>query len=142
MSIWIVAADSACARIFQGESLRGTWEEVEDLADPLVRHPTDDPPTGKPGLTTGVHGTHRLQPKHSPREAADLAFARIVCDRVRRALDSNRIDAFCLVASPHFLGLLRQSMGEHLHKALLRDVDKDLTRHPVAEIRQHLLAAA
>jgi protein required for attachment to host cells len=140
MSIWIVAADAACARIFQGESLRGEWEEVEDLADPLARHPTEDPPTGEQGRMSGSHGPHRLQPKHSPRGAADIAFARLVCERLRRALDSNRIQAFCLVAAPHFLGLLRQSMDEHLGKALLRDLDKDLSRHTVSEIRQHLLA--
>ena len=89
---------------------------------------------------SGNHGTHRLQPKHSPRESADIAFARLVCARLRRALDSNRIQSFCLVAAPHFLGLLRQSMDEHLGKALLRDLDKDLSRHTVGEIRQHLLA--
>lgn len=142
MSIWIVAADAASARIFEGQSLRGEWEEVEDLADPLARHPTDAPPTAAQGVMSGPHGTHRLQPRHSPREAADITFARLVCDRVRRALDNHRIEAFCIVASPHFLGLLRQSMDEHLHKALLRDLPKDLTRHPVKEIRQHLLAAA
>lgn len=142
MSIWIVAADAASARIFQGESLRGDWQEVEDLADPLVRHPTDDPPTGQQGLISGSQGSHRLQPKHSPRESADMAFARLVCERLRRALDSNRIQAFCLVAAPHFLGLLRQSMDEHLRKALMRDLDKDLTRHPASEIRGHLLASS
>jgi len=142
MSIWIVAADAARARIFQGQSLRGEWEEVEDLAEPLARHPTDVPPEAAPGLVPGPHGTHRLQPRHSPREAADIAFARLVCERLRRALDAHRIDAFCLVAAPHFLGLLRQSMGEHVQHSLLRDLPEDLTRHTPGEIRQHLLAAA
>ncbi len=140
MSIWIVAADAARARIFQGASLRGEWEEVEDLADPLARHPVDAPATAQPGLMTGSQGTHRLQPKHSPREVADIAFARVVCERLQRALDTHRMEAFCVVAAPHFLGLLRQNMGEQLGKALLRDLDKDLVAHPVAAIREHLLA--
>ena len=137
MSIWIVAADAASARVFEGQSLRGEWEEVEDLADPLARNPA----VSEPGLMSGSHGTHRLQPRHSPREAADIAFARLVCGRVRRALDSGRIDAFCVVAAPHFLGLMRQCMGDHLQRALLKDLDKDLTRHQVAEIRENLLEA-
>ena len=108
----------------------------------LFRSPTDVPPEGAPGRVSGPHGTHRLQPRHSPREAADIAFARLVCDRLRRALDAHRMDAFCLVAAPHFLGLLRNAMDEPLRRSLLRDLPQDLTRQTPREIREHLLRAA
>ncbi len=57
-------------------------------------------------------------------------------------LDKNRadktFDRVILVAPPATLGDLREALSDHVRAAVYAELDKDLTKTPVAELPQHL----
>ncbi len=48
--------------------------------------------------------------------------------------------ALVVVAPPRALAELRQALPERLRQVIVAEIDKDLTKHPVDEIRRHLHA--
>lgn len=144
MAVWVVVADAGRARFFETESLKGELAEVMDKADPQARIPQNGLASDEPGRNAGPSGigTHGMQEKITPREAEDIRFAGEIIEDIRKALDTNRIAAFYLVAPPHFLGLLRKAMSDHVAKALAGDLGKDLTTHKLSDIKAHLAGMA
>lgn len=137
MSNWIVVADASKAIIYAQERPRAELEEVMDLVHPEAtlkqQALTSDTPgsradAGSPG---GLHG---MAERSAPRATEDRRFAKEIIARVRHALDTNQIRGFYLAAPPHFLGLLREALDDHLRKALHNDLDKNLTKAPHKEI--------
>lgn len=144
MTIWVVVTDAGRARVFEAESAKSELVEVMDKADPLRRIPETELASDEPGRNRGPAGigTHGMQEKVTPQEAEDRRFAAEIVDDIRHALDTNRISSFYLMAPPHFLGILRNAMSDHVAKGLAGDLNKDLTTHSVADIKAHLGALA
>ena len=140
MTIWVVVADAGRARVFEAESLKGELVEIMDKADPLRRIPENELASDEPGRNRGPSGigSHGMQEKVTLQEAEDRRFAGELVDDIRHALDTNRISSFFMMAPPHFLGILRNTMPDHVAKALAGDLNKDLTTHSVADIKAHL----
>lgn len=137
MATWIVVADASKARILQQDTIRDPAIEVDSLVHPAARQPATSLASDQPGVqaTAGGPGTHGMQEKVTPRQAEDQRFAREVIDKVRHALNENRIRQFYMAAPPHFLGLLRGAMDDRVSKALVSDLDKNLSNASEDEVR-------
>ncbi|KEA64808.1 hypothetical protein ADIMK_1261 [Marinobacterium lacunae] len=117
MPDWIVVADASKAIVYAQDRPKGELLEVMDLVHPEARVKDSALKTDHPGVPE----------KGSVRQTEDQRFARDIMAKVRHALDTNEIGGFYMAAPPHFLGLLRDSMDNHLRKSLHRDLDKNLT---------------
>ncbi len=139
-TIWITVADGARARFFRSNA-GGTHIEpalnMELVAD---RRPSRDIDADRPGRTKDrmAHGRHALEPSTDAHEHARQAFAHEVIELLEKHRTQNDFDELVIIAPPKMLGYLRDAMPEPLKKLVRREVDKDLTRLSIHELRQRL----
>ncbi|WP_112661573.1 host attachment protein [Microvirga flavescens] len=74
-------------------------------------------------------------------DAAELAFADEVAKTVNAAYLNATLEAVVVAAPPRTLAELRERFSDGVKKVILAEINKDLTKHPVYEIEQHLTAA-
>lgn len=140
MKTWVIVASAARARIFESAGRRTPLSELSDLINPEDRLHPRDLKSDKPGRAFDTLGgqRHAMQTPVEPKEQSAIRFAKEVVETLESGLSEGRFDALCLVAPPHFLGLLREHMGGALSRAVIGDVVKDLTKEDMASIDQHV----
>jgi protein required for attachment to host cells len=57
---------------------------------------------------------------------------------IAKALDHAHFNPLILVAPARTLADLRAALSEKTRRAIVSEIDKDLTKHPVYEIERHL----
>ncbi|KQO78290.1 host attachment protein [Methylobacterium sp. Leaf88] len=134
----VVVCDGRKALVLRNEG----HPRALDLRMERVFEAPPNPPTREQG--TDRPPRVRLENRRSSIEQTDwhrMAETRFALDVVT-ALD--RIDpllALVVVAPPRMLAELRRVLPERLRRAIVAEVDKDLTKHPVEEIGRHLADA-
>lgn len=135
--IWVLAADTTRARVFATDKRNGKLVEQFDLVNPEARLQESEFITDQSGRTTnsatGVSHTYGSGEKHKPR--AMEAFARDVARRLEEARANGKFAKLYVVAEPSFLGMLRNAMGVPTAKLVAGEVDKNLTRGSVEQLR-------
>lgn len=144
--IWMVVADAGQARIFfTATGSQGTISELADEGltnEELHRH-SRDVGTDRPGRSVDSVGHAR----HSEDAGVDLhrgekeRFARRLAAHIEDRARQDSFDTLLIVASPRTLGALRPALGPETLKRLIREIDKDLTKLPFAELAAKLRAA-
>ena len=140
MTTWVVVASAARARVFELADRRAKAAEVADLINPEDRLPERYLKSDKPGRSFDSFGGHRhaLGKSTAPHEQEARRFAKKTVEFVQEGLRQKRFNRACVVAEPHFLGLLRQHMGSALSRVVVEEVDKDLTRLDFESVRGNL----
>jgi protein required for attachment to host cells len=140
MKTWVVVASAARARMFEALGRREPLHEVKDMVNPEDRLQQQDFQTDRPGRAFDSLGGHRhaMGSAVDPKEQAAIRFAKEVVDELEAARHAKRFEALCVVASPHFLGLLRERMSDPLGRSVKGDLTKDLTREDVASVKSHV----
>lgn len=138
--VWLIVADSSKARFFSMESRTGPIEETKCIAHTEARLHEQNMTSDSPGRDSGknVEGTHTYQSKISPKEQENINFAREIAAELDTARKENIFKQFVLVASPAFLGKLREQMNEHTRKMVSFELAKNLSHLDPVEIRKHL----
>ena len=75
-------------------------------------------------------------------ELGEHEFARRAADALEHVVQEGRVEAVIVVAPPRTLAELREQFSSAVKQRILAEIDKDLTKHPVAEIEKHIAAAA
>lgn len=137
---WIVVAHRAGARIFEHIGPRKGLALIDDLDHPQGRMRNRDFDADRGGSTysiggPGVDEKSREQSAHE-RDAAN--WARQLADIVNHARTDNRLLRLVLVAEPHFLGLLRESLDDNTADLVIGTVRKDLAYASQDEIAAQL----
>jgi len=137
--IWVLVSDDSRARFFR-TNRAAPLEELEDSVNPQARGHEQDLVSDRPGSTTDRAGyaQHAMGGDRDPKEIAARRFARAVADRLREARLGGEYERLFLVASPDFLGELRQALDEGTRGAVVGELAKDLSRMPARDIRSHL----
>jgi len=137
---WIVVADSSRARIFTVDKPLGPLQELESLTHPQARLHEQDLTTDLPGRSfdSGGEGRHAMSQNTSPKEQESLKFAKRIADHLEAARVDGQCDKLVIAAAPRFLGQLRQYLSTTTAALIEQEIAKNLTQHPVAEIRQLL----
>lgn len=137
---WALIADAQHARVLERTAPAGPWHELESEAEERFAPPSRAQGSDRPGrVVESVGGArHAVEPRHDPHREAKRAFAEELAGRLEAALRAGRCQRLILVAPPAFLGDLRAALSPAAKRALLGTLDKDLTRHPLAEILPHL----
>ncbi len=130
MKTWVVVASAARARVFEVGGRHEPWKEILDLVNADDRLSRQDFTTDKPGRAVdaarGQH--HTMEPTVDPKEQAAGRFAHDLVKDLESGLYKKHYEQLIVVAPPHFLGLLRQSMSAGLLGAVQHEMHKDLTR--------------
>ena len=121
---WIVAADSARARVLQVADREKRLAEIEDLLNP----------EGK--LHEGDLVSDTEEPSDAHEHSVDL-FSKRVGEYLEKARTQHRYDKLYLVAPPKFLGRLRRNLGKEVEKLVADELDKDLYRANARELEAY-----
>jgi protein required for attachment to host cells len=136
----IVIGDRGRTRLFGLEKRKEPMQELGDLVNPEVRMHERELSGDRQGRgMSRNHGSRAaLGENHPHKRLSAERFARQVADAVQGCCAQHRYRNIILIAAPEFLGLLRPCLaGKHLAPPLI-DIPKDLTRHAVEDIRDHL----
>ncbi|HJV90366.1 MAG TPA: host attachment protein [Holophagaceae bacterium] len=130
---WILVADTGRARLFLNQ---GTALEERVVAV----HPEGRRHTG--ALVSDAQGRRSHGPvmgsDRDPKEAEARRFAKFLATRLKQGLDTHACDSFVLVAPPHFLGLLRNTLDPQVAKRVLTTLDHDFTTLDAEELFERI----
>ncbi|MCG6966930.1 MAG: host attachment protein [Chromatiaceae bacterium] len=140
MNTWVVVASAARARVFEASGRHTPWEEVMDLVNTDDRQMRREFSSDKPGrvVDSSRGQRHTLDAAVDPKEQAAERFAREVVGQLQAGLQDRRFESLCVVAAPHFLGLLRQNMADPLARTVKDELAKDLTREDAGSLHTHV----
>jgi len=85
---------------------------------------------------------HAVEPKHDLHDAVKEDFVRQVAAAVDPEHSERKFDDLILVAPPRVLGELRASLSKAMAKAVVKELQKDLTKVADHELRSHLILPA
>ena len=134
----VLVADGRKALLLKnaGDELHPNLKLEESLEAP------PNPATHEQG--TDVPGRAMMGGRRSAMEQTDWhalaeqAFAGAVSARVDEICRNERVNALIVIAPPKTLADFRAAFSERLRKLVIRELNKDLTKHPVHEIERHL----
>ncbi|MDX9768464.1 MAG: host attachment protein [Ectothiorhodospiraceae bacterium] len=140
MTTWVVVADASRARIFSAEKSFSPLVEIEGIAHPEARLHDQELISDRPGRTfdSAGEGRHAMGKETPPKKHEITRFAKELCDRVNNARATGVFSKLYIIAAPAFLGTMRGCMDDVTQKAVVGEVDKNLTTHAVEDIRRHL----
>jgi protein required for attachment to host cells len=141
-TMWVVVADGARARIFQGDPRVGHLELVMPELTGRAREKGSELLADRPGRSldsSQVGNRHAMEPSTDPKEVEKERFARELASTLEKAADEGRFARLMLVAPPKMLGELREVLAEKVKEKIVKEVDKDLTWVAVHELPAHLV---
>jgi protein required for attachment to host cells len=121
---WIVAADSARARVLQVADREKRLAEIDDLLNPQGQ------------MHEGDLVTDTSEPTDALEHSTDL-FSKRVGEYLEKARTQRKYDRLYLVAPPKFLGKLRKNLGREVEKLVTDELDKDLYRANARELERY-----
>jgi protein required for attachment to host cells len=146
MTVWILVSDASRAHLYSAELRDDEWSLVESFEHPEGRElsseieATSPPGRGQQGSAQGGRRT-ALQPRTWPKEAELQRFAQRLSAHLEEAIARRQFDSLVLVAPPHFLGALKDSLGQQTAKHVRATIDKDLSTLGAIDLRQRLVDA-
>ena len=136
---WVVVCDGRKALFLRNEG--------DEVYPNLKTERVEDGPHDRHAADLGTDRPGRLQQVGAPRSAVEETDFHAEAER-RFAEETMRIaetlpteHGLVLVAPPKTLAALRGRMSPGLRQAVIAEIDKDLTRHPVPEIERLLTAS-
>lgn len=136
MNTFVIVADGGRARIFKTESNLNNLAELEDFIHSESRLTNRELGADAPVQSPNQHGS--LQPHILPKEHEEQMFAKQLGKHLKEIHNKRHYDELILVASPRFLGMLRNELHAPLDKLVTRSIDKDLITLSVNELIEYL----
>lgn len=136
---WILVADAAHARILSANGNIKKAVHVKSFDNDKARLHGKDFTTSRPGRVFNGDGSHAASADEgNPKEHAVSEFAR----KLAGALDTGRqhgsYDKLTLVAPPHLLGLIKQSLDTNTARLVSKTIQKDLAHESTKDFIAHL----
>ena len=105
---------------------------------------THEQGTDRPGRAFKGAGTHRRASMETTdwHELGEHEFARRAAAALEQLVREGTVEAIVVVAPPRTLAELRERFSPAVKQLIIAEIDKDLTKHPVAEIEKHLALGA
>jgi len=144
---WIVSANASRARIFAQAASSANLEEVEDMINSGARLRTAESESDRIGPTSASKSMHNgggatpnkaYEPHQTPVEHQTELFARNIAEFLLKGQQQGRYRKLCMVASPQFLGVLRQQLNANVASAVSLEINKDYTQASPAELQAHI----
>jgi len=138
--IWILSANSGRAAILKADSPTAPLVQIEALVNPAARVKQLDLASDRAGRTFDSMGMgrHAKAVEVDPKQEEQIRFAKLLADRLEAGRVHGEFDRLAVVATPAFLGHLRDSMGAPLRSVVFLEIDKDYTALRNEELRARL----
>lgn len=138
---WILVADAARARLFEGTRASKTFAELGCYTNPEGRAGARKLTTHRAPTVNESMGNarHAIEPHTTLREKIADRFARELGDVLARGHAERRYDHLMLVAPARFLGALHGSLAKPLREAVACEVRRDLTALPPDQLCARLV---
>jgi protein required for attachment to host cells len=132
---WILITDHVEARIW-ARSGRDTPTLVEDILHPAGHLREQDLVSDEPGRmrADGRGHTQAMKQRGSARHTEQQRFAALVGERLGSALHERRFDELALVASPRWLGELREQLPSAVRAHVVAEIHHSLMHDRVEDI--------
>ncbi len=82
-------------------------------------------------------GRHKFEPHSEANQRQIITFAKMIADRLSSARKKGEFNALIMVASPVFLGILRQYLDTNTEKLIRQTIDKNLVQMNEQQIRKY-----
>jgi len=105
----------------------------------------DNPPThaqgsDRPGRVAKSTGQRSSVETADWHDLEEHRFARRVAAAMAQLVRERDVKALVVVAPPRTLADLREALHADIKARIVAEINKDLTKHPIADIAQHLTA--
>lgn len=102
---------------------------------------THEQGTDRPGRGFASAGTSRRSGVETTdwHELEEHRFAQRVAASLEQLVRANGVTALAIVAPPRTLADLRRAIHQDVTRRIFAEIDKDLTKHPIADIERHLV---
>ena len=136
MSIVVIVADASKARVFK--SAKGLIEltEFEDFIHSESRLTDKELMSDTSRISANRRGS--LQPRTFPKDHEEQTFARQLGRHLKGLHSKEPYDELVLVASPRFLGMLRNELHASIANLVSYTIDKDLIHSSKDQLLEHL----
>ncbi len=137
---WVVVAESSRAKIFELDKRNLPLKELEGFAHTPSRSHEQDLTSDLPGRSQDSHGhgSHKMSTQTSVKEHESIEFAKTIGGHLDSARTSGKFDKLIIMSPPSFLGHLRKQLSAETKKHVHTEIDKNLVRHDVKDIQEHL----
>lgn len=144
MLTWILVADEARARVFEDDGTGAALVERHSLIHAEGRQHGRDVFADRKPRTQESAGSarHAIEPHTDPEDVEAGRFARELAHLLEQARHARQFERLLLVAPPHFLGVLRRTIGDGVAALVVGSMSKDLTHEPADVIRQRIAGSA
>ena len=118
--------------------------QFPNLAVAEVLKAKPNPPTSKQGTDKPGRVLDRASGRHSAVDQTDWHmleedhFAREIASALQLREQAGEVSSLIVVAPPHILAELRALFPHRLKAAVVEEIHKDLTKHPIYEIERLL----
>lgn len=132
---WVLVANASCARIFHLENMH-KLVELKDFVHSESRLHEQDLTSSKPGRDFASTGNrrHALEPKTSQKDHECALFAKILSEYLEAARVNKEFAQLFVIASPSFLGVLRQVLNPATVSLIAKEINKDVVHLSTSEI--------
>jgi protein required for attachment to host cells len=139
---WVVVADGRKGLILRnaGDATIANLKLIEQVDGERVPR-TSEMGSDRPGRAfESTNGKRSAMEQTDLHERAEEEHARAVAAAVERHQQAGEIGRLIVVAPPKTLAVLRESFSPAVKQAIVDEVAKDLTKHPIHEIERLLSA--
>ncbi|MCK9504422.1 MAG: host attachment protein [Porticoccaceae bacterium] len=139
-SLWILVADSSRAKIYEAGLTLETITETRDLIHGQSAMAERDLTADVSGSnrSSGSGSRHHFEPHTGIKEQETVNFAREINSILDQGRRQGSYEKLVLVAAPDFLGQLRAGMNPQVHKLVVHEVDKNIVKQPLEDLRRVL----
>lgn len=130
-TMWIIAANSSYAKIFEVKGHGRQIREINHLDFPKGRLKSGEVNSDRPGRSfdrLGM-GRHAHSPEVTFHDHEQEVFSNQIATILQEAHEQKAFDELALVAPPHFLGHLKQAISNAVKKCISKEIHKDLPEH-------------
>lgn len=139
---WILVGDGRKALFLRNDGM----PEMPDLHCIAMREQNNpanrDLGRDAPGRSFGNGGRRGAGETVDAHDQAEQSFATRLAADLNAAAHDGRYDHLIVVAPPRMLATLRDNLSREARACLQAEIDKDLTRHTLADIETILMAAS
>jgi len=138
--VWILTADSEYARFLESSGSKGPLKELNTMVCASARQQEQELVSDRPGRSFGRAGggRHSMESGNDAKHIEAERFAKEIADYLESALEKKMFSRIVFVAPPAFLGLLRGSISQRLKSTVSQEIDKNIVRMELSELRKHL----
>ena len=136
MSVIVIVADASKARIFKSAKGYKELAEIEDFIHSESRLTDKELMSDTSRISANRRGS--LQPRTFPKDHEEQTFAKQLGKHLKELYGSDPYEELVLVASPLFLGMLRNELHAPIANLVSHTIAKELIQLDQDELLEYL----